>query len=98
MSLGPVHRVVHVEAAAGRLFEHPGDEDVSELWVAYHSAADAYAYLGVPQMHLPRGRGGFEGEHVNRMIKPSYRYERRPWFPAMRRAGWSAIWASTPAR
>jgi len=43
-----VHRVVHVEAAAGRLFEHPGDEDVSELWVAYHSAADAYAYLGVP--------------------------------------------------
>ena len=60
MSLGPVHRVVHVEAAAGRLFEHPGDEDVSELWVAYHSAADAYAYLGVPQMHLPRGRGGFE--------------------------------------
>ena len=56
------------------------DQDVSELWIAYHSAADPYVYLEVPaDVFAELDEAGSKGEYVNRMIKPFYRYEQRPW-------------------
>jgi hypothetical protein len=56
------------------------DQDVSELWIGYHTAADPYVYLGVPaDAFAELEEAGSKGGYVNRMIKPFYRYERRPW-------------------
>jgi hypothetical protein len=56
------------------------DEDVSELWIAYHTAADPYVYLGVPaDAFAELEEAGSKGAYVNRLIKPFYLYERRPW-------------------
>jgi hypothetical protein len=61
------------------------DQDASELWIAYHSAADPYVYLEVPaEVFAELEEAGSKGNYVNRMIKPFYRYERRAW-PSGRR-------------
>jgi len=61
------------------------DQNASELWVAYHTAADPYVYLEIPaDAFAELEEAGSKGKYVNRMIKPFYRYERRAW-PSGRR-------------
>lgn len=56
------------------------DRDRSELWIAYHSAADPYVYLEVPaDVFAELEEAGSKGEYVNRRIKPFYRYQQRRW-------------------
>jgi len=67
------------------------DEDLSELWIAYHNAPDPYVYLNVPaDAFTGLEEAGSKGEYVNRMIKPFYPYEQRPWLGGTASAGQAA--------